>query len=1332
MKRRLNKCLSVMLAASLTLSTVLSSTVTAFAVEGNWIKGWTGSAKSSNYAFNNESSKGVQLENTKINNGKFTDEEDTLVYYAKEIDNDTDFELKATVNIDSYNMGDEASNPNQGSVGIGVLDELYNKTDDKAYTNSVFLGTYAQKKSDKLSFRALTRSNSAVKTVSDNALSDLIDNTGENLGSFDLSIKKSGNSYILSCNGKTQTVEMNSFSDKIYPCLYISRNVKATFSNVDFSIEKRKITDLKVEGDYKKDFIYGENFSLGSGKVIATYDDGTEEEINDYVVKNFNSKNVGSQKVFISRGNAKATLEVKVSNMACDELMLEYPPAKSEYYLGTAFKKDGISVKAVYANGEVKTLNDSQYTLYLDGKELKDGDILNKSGKKNVSVIKKEENGVSGGTATSFTINVKKDKLEALKVVKAPKKTTYYLGDEFDSVGMRVDAVYSDGTEEMLKKSEYSISKLDSSKEGEKSVEIRYNESNIKAEYKVNVKQRQAVDMKITAYPKTTYAIGESFNKENMVVSVVYDNGDVEATDAYGVDESAFSSAKEGKTSVTIVPNDKNFNSISLPISITQKQSHIWRKAIFGQSASTEQEKDGNAGVKADEYGTVNGNINVKAWNATGKMTNDHDGIVYYYTRVDANNNFTLSADITVKKYLEHNNDDTKRNGQEGFGLMARDVVPLLDANDNMTTDYSLAKKDSQGGAVTQEKSSVFASNIVIAGGYSGTGWPTDPTSPSYDKNTKLNRINLMARSGVDAVDGGGTKVGPFAISETFPKEGNRYRVTLQRVNGGMYAKCYDYSNGETETSFIEDDNLLTVQNNKDIYVGFFAARWAEFDADSVTFYESERDTDIQMEAKDENEKTPSLMIKSSKYSKSSDYQLSFEPMESTGSATVRVNNRVVAKDIDVKSGVNTLDLQLEENKKNVITVTYTPDDTLALTSYDDIIARQEVYNKTDFSTEKTVYAAPDGSFDGDGTEAKPYDIDTATGFLEAGQTIELKGGTYKRTEPIEIELGNNGTADAYKTIVAKKGEKVIIDGQKQCGLAIVTGNYWKFKDIEFINSGDNQKCFHLGGSNCVVENCIFRDNGDLGLQISRTYSTADRSLWPANNLILNCEAYNNCDPSMINADGFGAKLTVGEGNVFRNCSSHHNLDDGWDLYTKVNSGPIGIVTLENCVSYKNGYRLLPDGTDEPYNAGGNNGFKLGGENVGVRHILKNCIAYDNAANGITTNSNPALALYNVISYNNGRANFRLYSDKPNEYNYIAENCTSFNCGADESDVLGTINKDKGYANNSGENLINETNYFITEINGASQNSKNVTMTLPKLNEKINALEDSVGVNKGK
>lgn len=37
-----------------------------------------------------------------------------------------------------------------------------------------------------------------------------------------------------------------------------------------------------------------------------------------------------------------------------------------------------------------------------------------------------------------------------------------------------------------------------------------------------------------------------------------------------------------------------------------------------------------------------------------------------------------------------------------------------------------------------------------------------------------------MIREGVTATDGGGKRIGPYAINSEFPKEGNTYRVTLE------------------------------------------------------------------------------------------------------------------------------------------------------------------------------------------------------------------------------------------------------------------------------------------------------------------------------------------------------------------------------------------------------------------------------------------------------------------------------------------------------------------------------------------------------------------------
>ena len=1301
----MKKCLSLSLAVIMAIGSVHAAV---YADEA-WQSGWTGKAGSTNFTVE-ASGESVTMSNDKVNNGKFTNDEDSIIYYAAAASSDADFELSAKVHIDEYSVMEESSNPNQSSVGIAVLDELYNKTDEVAYTNSVFLGTWAEKKDSDIAFYPITRDNSAQKSEGE-PLSDSFKNSGTDLGDYELTIKKTGNAYTLTCGENSETVEVNSMSGEVYPCLYIARNVKATFTDVKFEADNRKAVSLETEGECKTEYLYGDKLDLSGLKVVVTYDDGSREETSDYLVKGYNPNKIGTQTVKLVRGSVSAQIPVTVSKRKVTKLNVDYAPVKTEYYKGMSFRSDGIQVTAEFNDGSTSVLEEGDYEMKLGGKALTDGTVLASEGRSNVKVSFKNKTGYSdGGKYDTFMIDVKDEPLTGIEITK-PSKTVYYTGDEFDPAGMEVYAVFG-GKKELINKGEYTVSGFDSSKAGDINVSIALKgNSNVSAPLALTVNERKPDRLEITSYPKTTYEPGEALDDKFMAVSLVYDNGDreplVKGTD-YTVSAGEDVPAADGSLSrkITVTPADGSLSPVVIPAVVKANTQNVWKKTVFGQSSGYDKQEDGTTGVTAENYGTVDGRINVRSWNGSGKVTNDHDGMSYYYTTAEADKNFFLSAEITVNKYLEHDNDDTKRNGQEAFGIMLRDVIPLDDGSGSMTTDANAAAKDEDGTPKPLEGNTVFASNMIIIGGYSGTGWPNDPSSASYEKNTQINRINMLARTGVEAPDGGGTRVGPYALSSSFPKEGNKYIITVRRVNGGIYAQCTDEQTGEVTDNCFYDDTFLAQQDKDNIYVGFFTARWADIDVENVTFYESERAYDMTVSSSESLSGTPALTIDSGRYSDDEDYTVRMHSEDSSGRVSVRLNNSLIAEDLPIDGQGIEIPARLEPNAENKLTVLFTPSDTLSLTSYEPLIARQSIICRDFDKTAKTVYVSPEGTFLGDGTSEKPYDIDTAVGLIAPGQTIVLKEGVYKRTAPIEIELGNDGTPEAYKTIKSEDGKSAVLDFGGESQGVIHTGNYWRISGIDFRHSGDNLKCYHLGGSHNIIENCVFHDNGDLGLQISRTYGTEDRSLWPSYNLISNCEAYNNCDPSKINADGFGAKLTVGEGNVFKGCKSHHNVDDGWDLYTKVNSGAIGAVRLENCVAYKNGIKLNEDGTEAEYGGGGNNGFKLGGENVGVKHMLVNCEAYGNLHNGITTNSNPMLNLENVKSHDNGAANIRLYSDKPEEYSYDLKGVVSYNGG--EDDIIGSVNEDKDYANNSTVPALSDINYFFTD--GSSKNASGAAL----------------------
>lgn len=354
-----------------------------------------------------------------------------------------------------------------------------------------------------------------------------------------------------------------------------------------------------------------------------------------------------------------------------------------------------------------------------------------------------------------------------------------------------------------------------------------------------------------------------------------------------------------------------------------------------------------------------------------------------------------------------------------------------------------------------------------------------------------------------------------------------------------------------------------------------------------------------------------------------------------------------------------------------------------------------------------TLYAAPNGSASNPGTNINaPTTFANALATVTAGGTIYLRGGTYSFSASVVIPATNNGTAAANKKVLAYASEVPVLDFSGQAiadanrGL-VLDGDYWHFTGITIRGAGDNGML--LAGNNNTIEKCIFSGNHDSGLQLSR-YVTSNTTIasWPSNNLILNCEAFDNQDPDNEDADGFAAKLTCGTGNVFRGCISHHNIDDGWDLYATSSTGPIGPVTIENCVAYNNG--SLSNGSTS--GNGDKNGFKLGGSGIAVNHIVRRCVAFSNGHHGFTDNNNPGnIEFSNNTSYNNVESNFNFREGSTT----TLRNNLSFNAGSsDKSFGTDVSNSNVWWKNNvstNGGGLVVSSADFISLTPAVSKNA---------------------------
>ncbi|MDG5786219.1 DUF4573 domain-containing protein [Evansella sp. AB-P1] len=1125
--------------------------------------------------------------------GKISSSVDGISFYHKKVPADANFEITTRATVNSINGGD-----NQVSFGLMLRDEIgEHGTSGGHEANYVALGALD------LNNQSIAGVKGFYKVGSEQIKLDPFSQLrvpGEN-EVYDLSIRKSGDTYVVTANGiESDPLTLdNLFTDNIFAGLYVARGADVTFSNFDIKVDARVVEELVVDAsDMNTEILMGQNLDLTGLKVTAKFSDGSEQALSqsDYIVTGFNSSEVGTNTITINYNGKTAQVNLDIMGLTVTDLEIRYFPAKTDYFKGDVFDPQGFSVIAHYNNGQSMQLNAEQYTFSINSIGLTEGNqfVFEDAGTTEVIVQSTETPEIT----TTFNVYVKDTEIEGLEIKRLPVKQLYFIGDELDLAGLSLYAKYGNGDSVRLTADEYTVSSLDTSTPGEREVTLTHKGKTATLSFEVKVKELVAIE--VTNYPQTTYVVGEELALTELEISRVYDNEDraVLAKDAYTVETSSFDNENAGTYAMEVVPNDTSINPISFSVTVREAVEVEWKSMRFGQSTS-------DARNYVNEKG---GTVEIVALEGGGKITGDHDGISFYYTELDASeDNFVLSADIKVVEYAK-----TPHDGQESFGIMARDAV-----ND-------------------VQDASVFASNIAAIGGFSGG-------------TREANGTQLFARTGVVAADGEGSQgVQRIMLNNERPAANNtypetEYRLTLAKTNSGFVGQLND---GQETTIF--EPEILNVQDGK-MYVGFYTARLATIEVNNIEFTVTAAATDAPRVEPPAEPVTPNFEYLSLSRTPLTNYDLLIRP-NVNGVVTVKQGLEVIARDVEVIAGeILEVPATLTGNSTTNFSTTFLPDDTQFLTSYNQIVHNVTVSNKT-FAEGGDIYVSPTGTPNGDGTRENPLNLDTAIDYVKPGQHIFVMEGNYVRNSNIEIKKFNDGTEDAMKHLFADPDAttRPVIDFDRRSEGVVHSGSYWHVKGLDFARSAGNTKGYTIGGSHNIIENVSLYEHGDTGLQISRTDTTENnRDNWPSYNLILNNISFDNRDPSENNADGFAAKLTVGNGNVFEGNVSHNNIDDGWDLYTKVGTGPIGVVTLRNNIAFGNG--TLTNGYEG--NAG-KNGFKLGGEGVHVPHIIENNLAFDNGYFGITSNSNPGLVTRNNIGFNNVGANLSLttYAHIPTDF----------------------------------------------------------------------------------
>lgn len=279
--------------------------------------------------------------------------------------------------------------------------------------------------------------------------------------------------------------------------------------------------------------------------------------------------------------------------------------------------------------------------------------------------------------------------------------------------------------------------------------------------------------------------------------------------------------------------------------------------------------------------------------------------------------------------------------------------------------------------------------------------------------------------------------------------------------------------------------------------------------------------------------------------------------------------------------------------------------------------------------------------------------FNNAIAAANPGDTIFVHGGTYHLNNTINIS--KSGTSADPINMFAADGETPILDCSTQTlgerGISLSTAaDWWHIKGLTIEQSGDNG--LYTEGDHGTFEQIVTRYNRDSGLQLHNTAS---------NNLVLNCDSYENYDANNNgeNADGFAIKNeNVGPGNIFRGDRAWGNSDDGFDTFYTEDFG----VLIQDCWSFDNGINIWGDSDFQ----GDKNGFKLG--RPGGPSVLVNSLAVDNPHNGVDANaSTSALKVYNTTSFRNIK-NWRF--DQPISTQILQNNISYLGANNDSIDGM--------------------------------------------------------------
>jgi len=281
----------------------------------------------------------------------------------------------------------------------------------------------------------------------------------------------------------------------------------------------------------------GDTLDISGIEVTATYSNGSTAPIvvTEADITGFDSSTAGDKNLIVTYGALTAPFIITVMDVTL--ITISNQPDKIVYKIGETLDLTGLIVTAIYGSTTgTATITAANIT----------GFDTNTVGSQILTIT-------YGGKTAMFTVTV--IALTNIEVTQMPEKTTYKIGELFDTTGMVVTATYSDGSTETVPNTAVNIAGFDSTTVGQKILFAVYGGQT--AQFTVYIVELSSIA--ITRQPdKTIYIIGQQLDITGIEVTGTYsDNITTGIVAVTAEDISGFDSETTGYQTLTITYGGK-------------------------------------------------------------------------------------------------------------------------------------------------------------------------------------------------------------------------------------------------------------------------------------------------------------------------------------------------------------------------------------------------------------------------------------------------------------------------------------------------------------------------------------------------------------------------------------------------------------------------------------------------------------------------------------------------------------------------------------------------------------------------------------------------------